>query len=118
MSNSRLVYTTAGSGNCPGCHKPLKKCRCRIAAMPNVPIKEQIIRIGKETKGRKGKGVTLVSGLQIDEKELKALSKQLKTLCGCGGTVKDGVIEIQGEHRGKIKQHLDGLFKQVKLAGG
>jgi len=79
---------------------------------------EQIIKIGRETKGRKGKGVTLISGLNLAEDELKKIAKQLKTLCGSGGTIKNGVIEIQGDHRETVKTHLEKQFKQVKLAGG
>ncbi len=117
MSESRLVYTTSSSANCRGCHKPLQKCRCRLPGSQPVAA-EQIIRIGRETKGRKGKGVSLISGLALSEDDLKALAKQLKALCGSGGTVKNGVIEIQGDHRELLKQHLEKQFKQVKLAGG
>ncbi len=62
--------------------------------------------------------MTLISGLEIDAANLKALAKRLKALCGSGGTVKAGVIEIQGDHRDQIKQELDKQFKNVKLAGG
>ena len=71
------------------------------------------IRISRESKGRKGKGVTLVSGLELDLAELKALAKKLKALCGSGGTVKDGIIEIQGDHRDQVKQELDKQFKRT-----
>ncbi len=77
-----------------------------------------IVRIRRETKGRKGKGVTTVSGVGLAEAELKTLAKQLKQKCSTGGTVKDGVIEIQGDHREKLKTELEKLGHNVKLAGG
>ncbi|MFQ3345929.1 MAG: translation initiation factor 1 [Porticoccaceae bacterium] len=76
------------------------------------------VRIRRETKGRKGKGVTTVSGIELPEAELKALAKQLKQKCSTGGTVKSGVIEIQGDHRDLLKAELEKRGHQVKLAGG
>ena len=119
MSNSRLVYSSESS-TCPGCHKPLRKCKCRLVQDKGNPrqIVAPSIRISRESKGRKGKGVTLISGFELNEVDLKALAKILKALCGSGGTVKNGVIEVQGDHRDQIKQELDKQFKNVKLAGG
>ena len=119
MSNSRLVYSSESS-ICPGCHKPVRKCNCRLVQDKGNPrqIVDPSIRISRESKGRKGKGVTLISGSEMNEADLKILAKKLKALCGSGGTVKNGVIEIQGDHRGQIKQELDRQFKNVKLAGG
>lgn len=118
MSNSRLVYSSESS-TCPGCHKPLRKCKCRLVQDNGSPrqVVDPAIRVSRESKGRKGKGVTLVTGLPLKEAELKLLAKQLKALCGSGGTIKNGVIEIQGDHRDQIKQELDKEFKNVKLAG-
>ena len=76
------------------------------------------VRVSRETKGRKGKGVTLVSGLPLAAEELQGLAKKLKQLCGTGGTVKDGVIEIQGDHRDKILAELLKAGFQAKKAGG
>lgn len=120
MSNSRLVYSTEASSLCPGCHKPLKNCKCRLVQDKGNTRQfvDPAIRISRESKGRKGKGVTLISGFELPESDLKALAKKLKALCGSGGTVKNGVIEIQGDHREQIKQELDKQFKNVKLAGG
>lgn len=120
MSNSRLVYSTEASSTCPGCHKPLRKCKCRLVQDKGNPrqIVDPAIRISRESKGRKGKGVTLIAGVEMGEADLKALAKKLKALCGSGGTVKNGVIEIQGDHRDQIKQELEKQFKNVKLAGG
>lgn len=119
MSNSRLVYSTESS-TCPGCHKPLRSCKCRLVQDNGIPrqIVDPPIRISRESKGRKGKGVTLITGFQSSDAELKALAKKLKALCGSGGTVKNDVIEIQGDHRDQIKQELEKQFKNVKLAGG
>lgn len=82
------------------------------------PSGDGIVRIRRETKGRKGKGVTTVSGLILEDKEFKALAKELKKVCGTGGSVKDHVIEIQGDNRDKIKQYLESKDYTVKLAGG
>ena len=77
-----------------------------------------IVRIQRQTKGRKGKGVCMVSGLDLDDGPLKLLAAELKKVCGCGGAVKDGIIEIQGDNRDKIKAHLEKKGFTVKLAGG
>ena len=76
------------------------------------------MRVSRETKGRKGKGVTLVTGVALPEEELKQLGTRLKQLCGTGGTVKDGVIEIQGDHRDKLFTWLQQQGHKVKKAGG
>lgn len=77
-----------------------------------------IVRIHRETKGRKGKGVTLIKGISLGDKELKALAKQMKQQCGTGGAVKEGVIEIQGDQREVLKAFLEKRQYTVKLAGG
>lgn len=119
MSNSRLVYSSESS-ICPGCHKPLRKCKCRLVQDNGNPrqVVDPPIRISRESKGRKGKGVTLISGLEMSEADLKSLAKKLKALCGSGGTVKNATIEVQGDHRDQIKLELDKHFKNVKLSGG
>lgn len=104
--NSRLVYSTEH-----GKIKPQKP-----AATP--PRGDGIVRLRRETKGRKGKGVTLVDGVPLAEPELKALGKQLKQRCGSGGSVKNGIIEVQGDHRAAIKEYLEAQGYKVKLAGG
>ena len=86
-------------------------------AKKSAPESDGIIRLHRETKGRKGKGVTLIKGLQLDEKELKALAKDIKKRTGTGGAVKDFVIEIQGEQRELIKTLLEKKGYIVKLAG-
>ena len=106
MAENKLVYST-DFGRIPE-EKP----------KPSKPSGDGIARIRRETKGRKGKGVTTISGLLLEEKELKALAKELKKVCGTGGAVKDHVIEIQGDNRDKIKQFLESKKYSVKLAGG
>ncbi|MBY8170218.1 stress response translation initiation inhibitor YciH [Vibrio fluvialis] len=82
------------------------------------PKGDGIVRIHKETKGRKGKGVCIIKGLDLDDAPLKLLAAELKKVCGCGGSVKDGEIEIQGDMRDKIKAMLEKKGFKVKLAGG
>ncbi|WP_421866080.1 translation initiation factor Sui1 [Motiliproteus sp.] len=110
-----LVYSTEFGRACPGCSQPVDQCVCDQDA---VPEGDGIVRISRETKGRKGKGVTLVKGVLLPASELKQLAKQLKQRCGTGGALKDGVIEIQGDQRELLKQELVQRGFQVKLAGG
>ena len=84
----------------------------------SLPPAQQTVYLHRESKGRAGKGVTLLKGLALNEADLSALAKTLKQACGSGGTVKDGVIEIQGEQREKIAEALRKLGYKVKLAGG
>ncbi len=84
----------------------------------SLPPQQQTIYLHRESKGRGGKTVTLVKGLVLSEDDLKSLAKQLKQVCGTGGTFKDGVIEIQGEHREKIAEVLKQMGYKVKIAGG
>ncbi|PTP77196.1 stress response translation initiation inhibitor YciH [Vibrio splendidus] len=82
------------------------------------PKGDGIVRIQKETKGRKGKGVSIVTGLELDDAPLKLMAAELKKVCGCGGSVKDGNIEIQGDARDKLKAHLEKKGYKVKFSGG
>ena len=84
----------------------------------SLPVNQQTVYLHRESKGRGGKGVSLVKNLVLSEKEMKALAKKLKQACGSGGTVKAGVIEIQGEHRKKIAEVLNKLGYKTKIAGG
>lgn len=77
-----------------------------------------ILRLRRETSGRKGKGVTTISGFDLNDADLKTMAKKLKQKCSTGGTVKDGIIEIQGDHRDTLKAELEKLGHSVKLAGG
>lgn len=81
-------------------------------------IKDNIVRLMRQTKGRKGKGVTIIEGLPLLDEALKDLARDLKQKCGSGGTVKDGLIEIQGDHRDKLMKEFQSLGYTVKKAGG
>ena len=111
-----LVYSTEGGRMCPACRRPLADCAC--AAPKAAPAGDGIVRVGRETAGRGGKGVTVVRGLALDEAALAALAKRLKAHCGSGGTAKDGVIEIQGEHRDKVLAFLQQQGWTVRRSGG
>ncbi|SMF30216.1 translation initiation factor Sui1 [Desulfovibrio gilichinskyi] len=112
---STLVYSTDHGTMCTSCKRPIADCIC---GQKNKPKNDGIIRIERQTKGRKGKGVSLISGLPLEGEELKKLAKILKAKCGTGGTIKDGVIEIQGDHRQNLKIELEKIGYKVKLAGG
>ncbi len=118
-STSSLVYSTdAGGRTCPDCRQAVAACRCRENRP--LPPSDGIVRVSRETKGRKGKGVTLVKGVPLDLAGLTLLGKQLKASCGSGGTVKDGVIEVQGDHVEAVLALLKKLQPgwPVKRAGG
>ncbi len=115
-SSGGLVYSTDSGRMCPACRQPVTACVC-AAAKPRAPT-DGIVRVSRETKGRAGKGVTLVKGLALDDAVLAALGKQLKTACGSGGTVKDGVIEVQGDHCERVLALLQAQGHKVKRAGG
>ena len=106
--NSKLVYST---------DKGRIKTSEETQVNPNAAT-DGIIRLKRETKGRGGKGVTIATGFDLEGKALKDLAKKLKQLCGTGGTVKDGQIEIQSDQREKMKEFLEKQGFSVKLAGG
>lgn len=114
--NSRLVYSTEKGSMCPKCGKPFDKCRCKTK--PAESSGDGIVRIRRETKGRKGKGVTLISGTGLEPGALKQLARRLKTRCGSGGTVKNNEIEIQGDHRELLEAELKKEGFIVKRSGG
>jgi translation initiation factor 1 len=111
-----LVYSTEHGRICAGCGKATVSCNC--GKKPAVSPATGVVRVGRETKGRKGKGVTLLSGVPLDEVGLQVLAKELKQRCGCGGTVKAGVIEIQGDHLDLMLEELAKRGWQVKRSGG
>jgi translation initiation factor 1 len=116
-SNRGLVYSTDTGRTCPECHRPVAECRCREKTA-RAPAGDGIVRVGRQTKGRKGKGVTVVTGLPLAQAELEGLARDLKRKCGSGGTVRDGVIEIQGEHRDLLVEELTRRRFTVRRAGG
>jgi translation initiation factor 1 len=120
MDNSRLVYSTESGKICPLCQKSISECTCKKKkprSQTNIKY-DGIIRIQREVKGRKGKTVITVSGFQINADELKNLATQLKRRCGTGGSVKDGVIIIQGDHRDTLITELKNRGYKAKIAGG
>ena len=121
QNDSRLVYTTLQGRLCPECARPLAECRCKRSkpaqAAPRPPG-DGIVRVGRETKGRKGKGVTIISGLPLADDALAQLATRLKKRCGSGGTVHDSRIEIQGDHRDVLVDELGKLGYTVRRAGG
>ncbi len=114
---NRVVYSTDQGRHCPDCNQPSKQCRCKDNSQLIIPG-DGIVRLQRETKGRKGKGVTLITGLPLNAEDLKKLAKELKQRCSTGGSVKNGVIEIQGDQREVLKQTLQNKGYQVKLSGG
>jgi translation initiation factor 1 len=102
---------------CPACRQPVAQCACRTAAPPP-PRGDGIVRVSRETQGRGGKAVTVVRGLPLDAVALAALGKQLRSACGAGGTVKDGVVEVQGDHGERVMAWLRKQGWAVKRAGG
>lgn len=116
-SNGGLVYSTESGRMCPACRQPAAQCLCR-AVDRAAPVGDGVVRVSRQSKGRGGKTVTLVKGVALDAIALAALGKQLRTACGSGGTVKDGVIEVQGDHCDVVMQTLGKLGHAAKRAGG
>ena len=120
MDNSRLVYSTETGKICPICQNPVSKCTCKkekSRSQANIKF-DGIIRVQREVKGRKGKTLTIVSGFEINADELKNLAAQLKRRCGTGGSLKDGIIIIQGDHRDTLIAELKNRGFKAKIAGG
>ncbi len=111
------MYSTEGGRMCPACRKPTAECICNA---PPVPARREdvVLRVSRETKGRGGKAVTVIRGLQADVATVATLGKELRTLCGSGGTVKEGVIEVQGDHRERVIAHLAASGWRAKASGG
>ena len=112
-----LVYSTEGGRMCPACRQPLNACICAVQTK-TAPRGDSAVRVSRETKGRGGKAVTLVRGLPLDDAALAALGKRLRTACGAGGTVKDGVLEVQGDHVERVLAWLQQDGFAAKRAGG
>jgi translation initiation factor 1 len=123
MSNARLVYTTGQGRLCPECARPLTECRCKrskaaVPAAAAAPKGDGIVRVGRATRGRKGKGVTIITGVPLVGDALEALATRLKKRCGSGGTVTGATIEIQGDHRDLLAEELGKLGYTVRRSGG
>ena len=115
-SQNPTVYSSESGRICPKCGKPVQACICKKAA-PR-PSGDGVVRIFRDARGRKGKTVTLVTGLALNETALHSLLSELKRMLGSGGALKDGVIEIQGDHREAICAELKKRGFNAKLAGG
>ena len=111
-----LVYSTEMGRTCPDCRYPLNNCRC--AARQEAPKGDGVVRVSRETAGRKGAGVTVITGLPLNGADLAALASVLKKRCGSGGTSRDGRIEIQGDHRDLLVTELGQRGYRVKRVGG
>lgn len=115
-AEDRTVYSTDSGRIYPARSEPVPKSAGRSRVV--TPAGRGPVRVGKETKGRRGKGVTVITGISLPPPELLELGAQLKRICGAGGTVKDGVIEIQGEHRDALVEELKKLGYAAKRSGG
>ena len=116
LNNQDLtVYSTASGRHCPNCGKPIIQCICRNVARP---AGDGVVRVARESKGRKGKIVTLVSGIALNDEAIHELLSSLKRLCGAGGALKQGVIELQGDHREAVVKELKKRGFTAKQAGG
>jgi len=112
----RIIYSTGIGSLCPNCRRPVRECVCPKGA-PGA-AKPSNVRVGREIKGRAGKGVTTVVGLPLSLSDLESLATRLKKRCGSGGTVREGVIEIQGDHRDVIVAELIKQGWPAKRSGG
>jgi translation initiation factor 1 len=113
---SRLVYSSEHGRVCPECGRPQARCTCHERA--RAPRGDGVVRVRRERKGRRGKTVTTASGVPLPPDELAKLAAELKRRCGTGGSAKDGVIEIQGDHGDALIEALRSRGYTVKRAGG
>ena len=120
MSDNGLIYSTNTGRMCSSCGKTITQCTCKkkkSTPPDNIKI-DGIIRIQRETKGRKGKTVTAIYGFDSGNADLKQIATQLKSRCGSGGSVKNGIVIIQGDHRKTVQTELNEAGFTVKFAGG
>jgi translation initiation factor 1 len=115
-ANGGLVYSTELGRTCPVCRRAQAQCICASASA--APAGDGVVRVSRQTSGRRGKVVTLVKGLALDADALLALGKRLRSACGAGGTTKDGVIEVQGDHVELLCRLLAAEGRVVKRSGG
>ena len=115
-TSSALVYSTEVGRTCPQCRSALAQCSCAAKAK-TAPSGDGVVRVARQNKGRGGKTVTIVTGLALDAIALASLARQLRTACGSGGTLKEGVIEVQGDHCDLVMQALEKLGHRAKRTG-
>jgi translation initiation factor 1 len=118
-SAAHLVYSTATGRLCPQCQRAVADCVCRVQAKAQpTGTASGPVRVGRQTQGRGGKGVTVITGLSLAPAALESLARELKARCGSGGRIVQGVIEIQGEHRDTVVAELARRGLSAKRAGG
>jgi len=113
-----IVYSTGIGAICPGCRRPRAQCVCKSAQGKPQRTAAGVVRVSRQTQGRAGKGVTLITGLGLGPAELAALATELKRRCASGGTVRGESIEIQGEHRDTLVAELIRRGFPARRAGG
>ena len=112
-----IVYSTGIGERCPNCLRAIAECVCRKGT-PGKASSDGVIRVSRETQGRKGKGVTVIAGLGLAADAMETLATELKKKCGSGGSVENGRIEIQGDHRDRLVEELIRRGWKAKRAGG
>ena len=113
-----IVYSTGVGRVCPGCRRPLAECACKDAKGRSLKPAAGPVRVARSVAGRGGKAVSVITGLPLEGEALEKLAGELKRRCGSGGTVREGVIEIQGEHRDMLVAELIKRGYEAKKAGG
>jgi translation initiation factor 1 len=113
-----IVYSTGVGRICTGCRRPIAQCACKSAKGQALRADAGAVRVSRQTQSRAGKAVTVITGLPLAAEELALLASELKRRCGSGGTVKDGAIEIQGEHRDTLVAELVRRGFAAKRSGG
>ena len=119
MNSAGVVWSSDKGRVCPNCGNAKDKCSCsQSKSKSNIADTEGVVRIFRDKKARKGKQVTVITDIPLNDKELKKYAKFLKQKCGAGGTIKDNSIEIQGDFRDKIFEILQKEGWTVKKVGG
>lgn len=112
-----IVYSTGIGERCPNCQRPVAQCVCKKGT-PGKATSDGVVRVSRVTQGRRGKGVSLITGLGLPATDLETLATELKKKCGSGGAIVDGNIEIQGDHRDRLVEELTRRGWKAKRAGG
>lgn len=112
-----LVYSTDAGRTCPACRQALTACSCATEARQAV-LGDGRVRVSREKAGRGGKTVTVVRGLALNADDLAALGRRLRSACGTGGTVRDGTLELQGDHAERVTAWLQAEGFDAKRSGG
>jgi len=118
VDDRNIVYRSDAGRICPGCQRPVAQCACKDARGRAVRPGAGVVRVARATQGRGGKAVSVITGLPLADEALAALAAELKKRCGSGGTVRDGTIEIQGEHRATLVAELVRRGYAARRAGG